>query len=114
MASLRTYRQNRLRYTAQRLWLAVAICMALYLVPAPGHAQNAPAANIIDLASLTLVPLSNQSISSVKGNYLEGPRIGNPVPSNGMIILWDELKPQMPSQNITSGNSTITINGAVK
>ncbi len=86
--------------------------LAVGLLPAPLHAQSD--ANVIDVASLTLVPLPNQSIAGIKGSGLQMPPIGNTPSPSGNITLWDELKTPTPPQNNLDGISTITINNVAK
>ncbi len=115
MAGLKTYWQSGVRHEPRCSWLLLAGFGLLFLgvPPAPGRAQDAPA-RLINVASLTLVPLPNQSIAGIKGSGLQGPGIGNTASPTGTITLWDELKPPAQPQNAINGVSTITINGAVK
>lgn len=112
MAGLKTCWQNAFR---PPVWLPVIglAVLLLGLPPAPARAQDRPS-SVVDVVSLTLVPLSNSSIANVKGSFLQAPSIGNAAPSGGTITLWDELKPPAQSQNVLNGTSTITINSITK
>ncbi len=115
MAGLRTFWRFKVRCAARPAWLKLmaAAILVLGLSPAAARAQDTDP-NVIDVASLTLVPLPNQSIATVKGGFLQAPGIGNSTSSSGIITLWDELKPPAPQQNNINGTSIITINGVAK
>lgn len=115
MAGLRVYRQTNPRRIVQisRFVLAGFALFGLSLHPSRAHAQDSRA-SVIDLASLTLVPLPNQSIAGIKGSGFSAPNGGNSASSGGAIILWDELKMPTQPQNSINGTTVITINGSVK
>ncbi len=113
MAGLKTYWQRRFSHTAGLPWrrLAGVAILCLGFLPTLGRAQEA---NLIDVASVTLVPLPNQSIAGIKGTGLQGPGVGSTVSTGGTITLWDELRPPPQPQNAVNGIITITINGVAK
>ncbi|WBO59438.1 MULTISPECIES: hypothetical protein [unclassified Acidocella] len=115
MADLRRFVQHRTICMAKPiLWRLVAACfLALALCPGSLRAQDSTPP-FVDVANLTLVPLSNQSIATVKGGSLQEPVFGNSASSSGTITLWDELKPHAAEQSNVNGASVITINGVTK
>jgi hypothetical protein len=115
MAGFETYRQKGPKPPAWRRWLALTGCVLFCSVglPVAGFAQDTRA-QVMDVASLTLVPLPNETIAVVKGSGLQGPGVGNQMPAGGAITLWDELKPPAASQTTGTGMSVITTNSVAK
>ncbi len=95
------------------LTLAGSVLLLFGGVPAQGKIL-APCADVLNIASLMLVPLPNQSMNQIKGGGLQGPGLGGAASSAGTITLWDELKPPGQTQNAGNGTITITVNNLSK
>ncbi len=90
----------------------LGFCLAGIALPVKCFAQDDVQASILPVADVTLFPLSNSAISTIKGTGLQGPSLNRASTPMGTIILWDELKPLAQQQNMLSGTQVITINGA--
>jgi len=92
----------------------LGLCLAGIVAPVKCFAQDNVQASILPVADVTLFPLSNVAIATVKGTGLQGPSLNRSSTPTGTIILWDELKPLAQQQNVLSGTQVITINGATR
>ena len=93
--------------------LAGFVLLSCGELPAQGKILT-PCADVVDIASLMLVPLPNQSMNQIKGGSLQEPWLGGSASLAGTITLWDELKPPGQIQNVGNGIVTITVNGLTK
>lgn len=96
------------------LGLCLCLCLAGLVAPIKCLAQDNAKASILPIADVTLFPLSNTAIATVKGTGLLGPSLKRSSAPTGTIILWDELKPLAQQQNVLSGTQVITINGVTQ
>ncbi|MDE2240731.1 MAG: hypothetical protein KGJ73_12500 [Rhodospirillales bacterium] len=92
--------------------LAIA-ALLLSILPVPAFAQDTQK-DIINTASLSLVPLPAEAIATIKGGSLQVPSFNGAASPAGGITLWDELKPLVKTQNELDGVSVVTINGTAK
>ncbi|MBB5371990.1 hypothetical protein [Acidocella aromatica] len=89
----------------------LGVTLASIIMPARSLAQGMNQADILPVADITLFPLANNTMASVKGTGLQGPSLNKSSTPLGTITLWDELKPSPQQQSIISGSQVITING---
>lgn len=92
----------------------LGLCLATFATPVQCFAQDGVQASIMQVADVTLLPLPNSMISTIKGTGLQGPSLNRSSTPMGTITLWDELKPAAQQENMLSGTQVITINGTTR
>ena len=105
------------KFSAVRCGLAAGMVFLAAVAMAPGMARAATTKGrglFLPAALTSLTALPDSEIAVVTGTGLRGPAVSGTAEPRAAITLWDELRPAVQQNNLSSGNSTVTVNGVVQ